>query len=137
MRRTEAREALMMLIFQMDSQKDYSEEAAAPFMDCYMEGSDQMDYFNAVLENYKANKTAIDEKLEEASKGWHLERLAKVDLAVLRLAVTEICYMDNAEELFRVPAGAAINEAVNLAKKFGSEESGKFVNGILGKIVRG
>lgn len=137
MRRTEAREALMMLIFQMDSQKDYTEEAAAPFMDCYMEGSNQMDYFQAVLDSYKANKEAIDAKIEEASKGWHLDRMAKVDLAVLRLAVTEICFTEGFDEANKVPAGAAINEAVNLAKKFGSEDSGKFVNGILGKIVRG
>ncbi|MBR3395406.1 MAG: transcription antitermination protein NusB, partial [Firmicutes bacterium] len=58
-------------------------------------------------------------------------RLAKVDLAVLRLAIAEICYLSEP-----TPESAAINEAVTLAKTFGSEESGKFVNGVLGNFSR-
>lgn len=136
MKRTEARENLMMLIYQMDAQNDYSEESAIPFIDNYMEGSDQMNYFNTVLEQYKENRLAVDDKIESCSSGWHIGRMGKVDLAILRLAVTELCFMNDAKDGLKAPVGAAINEAVELAKKYGSEDSGKFVNGVLGKVAR-
>ena len=136
MRRTEARENLMMLIFQMDAQQDRSEEAINAFKRNYMFESNQLGYFDTVLGRYLLNSTEIDDIIEKNSSGWHLSRMAKVDLAVSRLAVTELCFMDGAEESFRAPTGAAINEAVNLAKKYGSEESGRFVNAVLGKIAR-
>ncbi len=136
MRRTVAREKLMLLIFQMEAQQDRSEEAIGTFKSFYMEDQDQVEYFDAVLKRYLENSKEIDEIIENGSSGWHLGRMARVDLAVLRLAVTEICFMEGEKESLRAPAGAAINEAVNLAKKFGSEDSGKFVNGVLGKIAR-
>ena len=72
----------------------------------------------------------LDEKLNSISMGWKTSRMNRVDLTVLRLAVYELEY-----EKEEVPVGVAINEAVELAKCFGSEESGAFVNGILGKIA--
>lgn len=71
----------------------------------------------------------IDQLLNETAKGWKTSRMSKVDLNVLRLAVYELKYDDD------VPTGVAINEAVELAKKFGGEESPAFVNGILAKIA--
>ena len=62
-------------------------------------------------------------------KGWRLDRVGKVELAILRLAVYEICFDDD------VPAGAAINEAVELAKKFGQDNAGQFVNGVLAQFA--
>ena len=75
-------------------------------------------------------KETIDEKLNEISKGWKTSRMGKVELTILRLATYEIYYDED------VPEGVAINEAVELAKKFGGDESPAFVNGILGKMVR-
>ena len=71
----------------------------------------------------------IDQMLNETAKGWKTSRMSKVDLNVLRLAVYELKYDED------VPTGVAINEAVELAKKFGGEESPAFVNGILAKIA--
>ena len=68
--------------------------------------------------------------LDAQSRGWVAARMAKTDLAVLRLAVGEMLYMDN------VPNGVAINEAVNLAKKYGEAQSPKFINAVLSKINR-
>lgn len=68
--------------------------------------------------------------LDAQSRGWVCCRMAKTDLAVLRLAVGEMLYMDN------VPNGVAINEAVNLAKKYGEAQSPKFINAVLSKINR-
>ena len=126
----------MRLIYQMDAQNDYSDEAAIPFIDNYMEGSDQMNYFNAVLGRFRENREQIDEMIEKYSNGWHISRIAKVDLAVLRLALTELCFGEGLEEGLKAPVGAVINEAVNLSKKYDSDDAGKFVNGILGKAAR-
>ena len=71
----------------------------------------------------------IDVLLNETSRGWKTKRMSRVDLTALRLAVYELKYDKD------VPTGVAINEAVELAKRFGGETSGSFVNGILGKIA--
>lgn len=71
----------------------------------------------------------IDEKINEAAKGWTTDRIGRVELSILRLAIYEMHYDEN------VPVGVAINEAVELAKKYGQEESSAFINGILAKLV--
>ena len=73
----------------------------------------------------------IDARLNEVSLGWKTSSMSKVDLSILRLAVYELLYDDT------IPTGVAINEAVEMAKKYGGEDSGSFVNGILGKLARG
>ena len=75
------------------------------------------------------NLDEIDALLNETSNGWKTKRMSRVDLTALRLAVYELKYDKD------VPTGVAINEAVELAKRFGGETSGSFVNGILGKIA--
>lgn len=77
------------------------------------------------------NKEAIDKEIGELAKGWPTERMAAVDRNLLRLAVAEMYYIGE-----RTPAAVAINEAVELAKLYGSDESSGFVNGILGQYVR-
>ena len=72
----------------------------------------------------------IDEKISQNSKGWQIDRIAKAELAILRLAVYEALYDES------VPVGVAVNEAVELAKEYGDDNGPAFVNGILGKIVR-
>ena len=71
----------------------------------------------------------IDEKINASVTGWKTSRMGKVDLTILRLAVYEIEWDEE------VPRGVAINEAVELAKRYGGEESPSFINGVLGKIV--
>ncbi len=72
----------------------------------------------------------LDEQIDAAAKGWKSNRLGKVDLTILRLAVYEMKYDDE------IPVGVAIDEAVELAKKFGQDESPSFINGILAKIAK-
>lgn len=76
------------------------------------------------------NLAVIDGVLTDYLKGWKIERLSKVDREVLRLAVYEMIYRDD------VPPKVVINEAIELSKHFGTEESGKFVNGVLGKLIK-
>ncbi|MBE6903776.1 MAG: transcription antitermination factor NusB [Ruminococcaceae bacterium] len=82
--------------------------------------------FLGIIEHRKE----IDEKINENIKGWKLERLSKVSLAVLRLAVYEILFAEG------VPESVAINEAVELAKAYDTDEAPSFINGVLGSISR-
>ena len=132
MKRTDAREFLMQLLYQMEAQNDFSNASQERFMSNYASQAKEDDYTHRVIISFIANKEEIDKAIEDASEKWHINRMAKVDLAILRLAVTEIKYLKDAD----VPAQVAINEAVNLAKKFGSDESQKFINGVLGKIAK-
>ncbi len=130
MRRTEAREFFMQLLFQMEVQNDYGKEIKERFMQENTKDSNQQEYFEQLFDATVENLVAIDEKLEAFSENWTVNRMAKVDLAILRLSAAEILYMED------VPDSVSINEAVDLAKKFSSDESGKFINGILGKVAR-
>ena len=87
------------------------------------------DYISRKYNEICQKLTELDAMLNEKAKGWNTGRMSKVDLTILRLAVYEIKYDDS------VPASVAINEAVELAKKFGQDASSGFVNGILAKFV--
>lgn len=131
MSRTGARELFMQLLFQMEIQNDYGPLQKERFAEEYGNKPDQSGYFNQMYELIAAHRNEIDTLLSSCCDNWKLSRLAKVDLAVLRLSACEILYIDD------IPDSVSINEAVDLAKKFGGEESGKFVNGVLGRLVRG
>jgi len=81
---------------------------------------------NAVLDK----KEEIDSCIEETSSGWKVSRMSRVDLSILRLAVYEMLYDEE------IPVGVAVNEAVELAKEYGTDDSSAFINGILGNISR-
>ena len=134
MTRQVARETVMQMLYQMEAQADFSIEAKAAYLENFIEGDDnnQFDYINSVYEAYASHSDEIDDLIEASSKGWKLERLAKVDLAILRVCVAEMMYKSDS----KVPVGVAINEAVSIAKKFGGDSSGKFVNGILGTVSK-
>ena len=77
-----------------------------------------------------SQKKDIDECIEEASNGWKVSRMSRVDLSILRLAVYEMLYDED------IPTGVAVNEAVEIAKEYGTDDSASFINGILGNISR-
>ncbi|MGZ3584977.1 MAG: transcription antitermination factor NusB [Ktedonobacterales bacterium] len=87
-----------------------------------------IDYANELVRGVLAHLPQIDATIEEAAHEWPLAQMARIDKNILRLAIYEILY-NNA-----VPAKAAINEAVELAKRFGSDTSSRFINGVLGTI---
>lgn len=132
MTRVEARETVMQMLFQMEAQIDFSPEAKETFIMNYVPDDSQIAYINDVYDAYSLNSNEIDEIIDSASKDWSIDRIAKVDLSVLRLCVAEMRFKKGEP----IPVNVSINEAVNIAKKFGGEESGKFVNGVLGKIAK-
>ena len=82
-----------------------------------------------LLDGCKENLEAIDELIVSASENWALDRMPMVDRALLRLSTYEMRYVED------VPVSVSINEAVNLAKEFGGDDSPRFINGILGRIA--
>ena len=132
MSRREMREQIFKLRFrvefnqreEMPEQEQFffeDEENTAALKDC-----DQIrDKVNRIVEKLDE----IDEKLNMTAEGWQTKRMGKVDLTILRLAVYEIKYDED------IPTGVAINEAVELAKKFGQDSSPAFVNGVLAKFA--
>ena len=87
------------------------------------------EYIQNRVEDIMAHLEILDEKINEVAEGWKTKRMGKVELTILRLAVYELQFDDE------IPERVAINEAVELAKKFGGSEAPGFVNGILAKLV--
>lgn len=133
MSRKSARESTMKLIYQMDMNHMGAEELLENFYDSCEESFSDQDkrYIKECVTGVIENKERIDKAIESHLKSnWKLARIAKVELAILRLAVYEMLYRDD------VPNKAAINEAVELAKLYCGEESGIFVNGVLGSLIK-
>ena len=90
----------------------------------------QLSYINSIVSMVFEHKDELNSIIEQHAKGWSLKRISKIALAILRCALCEILYMDD------VPERVAINEAVNLAKKYEEPETVSFINGVLGGFVR-
>ena len=132
MSRTTAREVAMMMHFSNllggeDTPEHVCEEAELLGS---LDGEDLL-YVEQMLEGVRAHTAQIDEFVSRYSKDWMIDRIARVDLSILRIAIYEMLYRKE-----DVPTGAAINEAVELAKRYGGERSYAFVNGILGSVAK-
>ncbi len=131
MSRRTARKNAFYLLFQMEfaSSEEYAEVKEIFLSEQELEFEDELKSFMMQLvDGVCDHKTEIDEIIGLYAKGWKVERLSKVDLSILRLAIFELKYFAE------TPTGVAINEAVELAKKFSSDEAPSFVNGILGRV---
>ena len=128
MTRREAREQALCLIFE----GLFHDETLPGIVELAIEARQlQPDPFAMELaQGVSAHKEELDEKIMKYSIGWSKARISKVIMSILRLAMYEICYVDS------VPLSVSINEAVELAKKFGGGGDSGFVNGVLGSFVR-
>lgn len=131
MNRKDARELLMQMVFQMEAQSDTSIELMETLMKEREIDDIQREYLLTSFSLIVDHLDEIDSTINTHSEKWTVKRMPKADLAVVRVAVGEALYHDE------IPTAVAINEAVNLAKKYGSDGTPKFVNGLLGKIVNG
>lgn len=131
MSRRELREQLFKLLFRIEfnSFEEMPEQEKLFFEDtCIADEADEA-YISSKYHKIAEKLEEIDNMLNERAENWNTARMGKVDLTILRLAVYEIAFDED------VPAGVAINEAVELAKKFGQDASSGFVNGILARFV--
>lgn len=131
MKRSELREHIFRMIFQVEFlEESERKEQIGLYLDALKDASNrERTYMQSKTSRIFDMMDEIDDTISEISTGWKLNRLGKAELAILRLAVYEILHDED------IPNGVAINEAVELAKKYGSEQSPKFVNGVLAKLV--
>ncbi len=133
MSRTGAREvAVMMQYAGLLGGRDTPNDIRDKTDGCCAEALDDEDltYVNQVVAGVDEHIDRIDELVKKYSVDWSIDRIARVDLSILRVAIYEMLYRED------VPAGAAINEAVELAKRYGGERSYAFINGILGSVAK-
>lgn len=130
MGRKQAREGAMKVLFQMDSMEDFTEESLEMFLTNFEYDEMETVYIKESVSLIKEHLEDIDKHIKSNLEGWSIYRLAKVDLAVLRIAIYEILYRKD------IPVEVSINEAIETVKKYSTEESFKFVNGVLGGFVR-
>lgn len=128
MTRKEAREEAFILVFE----KQFNPDSVEDILELAGEVRDLTpnDYIKTVFFGVYGNLEKIDEKISSASIGWSINRISKIVLAVLRLAIYEILFMDD------IPVSVSINEAVELLKKYASKEDASYANGILSTVAK-
>ncbi len=125
MKRTRAREMAMQILFQLEINDIDPVQAIENHL-----GDQKSDEFLTMLVlGVEENRGAIDDTVIQHLENWTIDRIASVERTVLRIATYEINFIDS------IPESVSINEAVELAKKYADEKSGKFVNGVLSKII--
>lgn len=129
--RSEARCAAFTQIFQMDQHTDDKELIMAELLNAIPECEDNLGYIRSVVDGVAEHEEELIEIISEnIKKGWTYQRISKAAKSILKLAVYEMKYVDD------VPAKVAINEAVELAKKYGDDNDPSFINGLLGNVYK-
>jgi N utilization substance protein B len=126
--RRKAREMAMQALFSMDERCDFSEEMFGRFCANFAPKPDVRPYFLRLVQGVLRTRDDLDGLIERFSENWSLGRMSGVDRNLMRIAVFELLWCRD------IPAKVSINEAVDIAKKFGTEESGAFINGIVDSI---
>ena len=128
-RRSRAREIVLQVLYQDDLNPASDPRAASSFLASRLRNdADLIAFAESLLSGVRRNRGELDQLLTETAENWSLERMAVTDRNVLRLGAFEIIYTDT-------PDRVAINEAVELAKRFGAKQSAHFVNGILDRFI--
>jgi len=127
--RTQARAAAMQLVYEKEMGGDGGIDTRIGLLEIAEEDKNTK-YVDELVEAVEKNLTAIDEKISSFLRsGWRLERITRVDLCILRVGVAEMLYCGT-------PAAVVINEAIELSRKYSTEEIGSFINGVLGSVAR-
>jgi N utilization substance protein B len=127
--RTTAREAALQMLFAIDATGTDLEQAIRDFWRELPGDAEGREYADELVRGVRSNLEQVDERIRAASQNWRLERMARIDRNALRLGAYELQTRSD------VPRAVILDEAVELAKRFGSDESSKFVNGVLDRIA--
>ena len=134
MSRTTAREIAFKIIFEFSFQKEDAKVLYDRFIDSQEEydeiGDEEEAYVIDVISGLQTNIDTIDSKIKDHLKDWNFERISKVDIAILRLAIYEILFRED------IPYKVSVNEAVELSKTFGEDSSSGFINGVLAEVIK-
>lgn len=128
--RSRAREVALQLLYQDDLNPGRTTEDTDAFLRNRLHSPEAHDYARLLVEGVRRNLTELDGILARTADNWSIDRMAATDRNLLRLSAFEILYTDTPERV-------AINEAVDIAKRYGAKQSGQFVNGILDRLLAG
>ena len=128
MNRHQLREETFCLLFLTEFHDDDEKASQMRIFIEERDMGDQGDYVKKKVEDIIAHHDEIDERIESRAENWKLSRMGRVEQALLRLAVYEVLYE-------KLPTGVAINEAVELAKSYGEENTPSFINGVLARVI--
>jgi len=129
MTRNDAREIMMQILYEMEAADEMNEETALRLAEERLAGNHVL-RGQSLLREIIAHLDEIDDRINRCSTRWKTSRMAKVDLAILRLAAGEMSFDDE------IPDAVAINEAINLGKKYSTAESSRFIHGVLGAVSK-
>ncbi len=127
-RRSRAREVVFQILYQEDLNPPGDPDAADRLLARRLDSEELVDFAQGLMAGVRRHRAEIDELIERTAAHWSLQRMAATDRNVLRLGAYEVLYSDT-------PDRVAVNEAVELAKRFGSAQSASFVNGILDRLM--
>lgn len=130
MTRRAAREEAFKIIFQVDMGKNPWKEVLSRSLDKSSLSETGQLFLKQLVEGTMTHLNTIDAEISKYAQDWKLDRMLSTDRNILRLSIYELKYQKD------IPAGVSVNEAVELAKTYGDDDSGRFINGILGNIIR-
>ena len=123
-----SREKALQALFYMDMHRDPVEDPVGHFCSCFSRDQPTEPFFHLLVDGVRENRATIDAVIERFSSNWKISRMSCVDRNVLRIAVFELLFCTD------IPPKVSINEAIDVGKRYGTEESGAFINGILDSI---
>lgn len=129
-KRRSARELALKILFQVEVGKFTADEALETSFEQVNPPADDREYAERLVQGVAKEEAELDQIIADLAQGWSLDRLAKVDKNVLRLALFELIHTRT------IPSNVVINDAVEIVKKYSTDDSGRFVNGILGSYLR-
>ena len=127
--RRHGRELAVQALYQIEVTEDASQRSLALFLSHFEGGAEAKEFARRLIAGVLEHRPEIDRSIDQAAENWKLERIAKVDLVILRLATYELLFCPD------IPLNVCLDEAIEIAKRFGSAESPTFVNGVLDKIA--
>lgn len=130
MKRRDTRQIILQLLFQMDFTKIEPDEAIDYMLEEHEINGEELSFIKEIVYGTNGNVKNLDEQIIKYTKGWTIDRLPNIDRSILRMSTYELLYKKD------TPVKVVLNEAIELAKLFGSDDSPKFINGVLGSIVK-
>jgi N utilization substance protein B len=129
-RRRKSRELALRMLYQLETNSSNPELALENYCNIFPYQQDVVDYAGLLMLGVKKDREIIDTYIQDASEHWKINRIAFVDKNILRIGIYEMLFSED------VPPKVAIDEAIELAKKYGNEDSGNFINGVLDRVFK-
>jgi N utilization substance protein B len=127
--RRKGRELALQALYQIELTRDASPRAVESFLSHFEGGPEAKDFARGMIAGVTANREKIDGVIERSAENWKLERMAKVDLLILRIATYELLFCPE------IPMNVSLDEAIEIGKRFGSADSPTFINGVLDQVA--